>query len=830
MTQTKFFLMKKLFTLSLIILTTLGLYAQPGGGRWGAAQSSSITGKITGKIIDKNSGEPVEYATVVLSNAFQKQLDGTLTNNKGQFKMTELKLGSYFIKVSFVGYNETTTDTITLTKSNPDVNLNDIYLEASAIALEAVTVSAEKSLFENKIDKVVYNAEKDITNKVGDATDVLRKTPLLSVDLDGNVELRGSRNIQILLNGRPSGLFANSVKDALKSIPSDQIKSVEVITSPSAKYDGEGSAGIINIITKKKSIEGISGSVNTALSNRTNNTNLSLSAAKGRFGVSGGGYGWLTLPRDATTTFDRIKDESVLSTSGVAESTSFGYSGNFGAFYDLNAYNTINSTIRFNGFQSKNDGLDYGVLTDTTLHYYTKDYLSSNFRNGYDWSTDYIKKFDTPDQELVIAYQLNVSNSISDEQAESVDSLGNWNEFQFNNKNENEGRNVEQTVQLDYTHPFSKKFKLETGAKAILRAIDSDYTYQQFNYNTGQFEINTLNTDLFFYDQDVFAGYVSGNITFNEKYSLLAGVRYEHTVLNGEYDSEIESFGDNYGNILPSVTLARSFGNFTNLKLSYSERIQRPSLFYINPYATINDPTNVEIGNPGLSPELSKQIELGYSTFVKGSLISLSAYYKNTQDIIERYFQVGENGNGQTTYQNVGVNNSIGLSGFTSVTLKKVFTIRAGFNAYTYNVDAVIDGVSFSNQAILWNGNLNASWKMGKGWNFQAFGFYNAPRYTFQGITPSFSLLSMGIQKDIFDEKGAIGIRVLEPFKADKEWKSDISGPDFTQNGNFILPFRSIGVSFSVRFGKVKFDARSRRTKIRNDDMKSGDSDNGAGF
>ena len=280
--------MKHIFTLSLSLLTAFSLYAQPGGGKWGAPQSS-ITGKITGKIIDNNSGEPVEYATVVLMNAFQKQLDGTLTNNKGQFKMTELKLGKYMIKVSFVGYNEITSDTITLTKSNPDFDLDNIILENSAIALAAVTVSAEKSLFENKIDKIVYNAEKDITNKVGDATDVLRKTPLLSVDLDGNVELRGSRNIQILLNGRPSGLFANSVKDALKSIPSDQIKSVEVITSPSAKYDGEGSAGIINIVTKKKSIEGISGSVNTALSNRTNNTNVSLSAAKGRFGVSGGG-------------------------------------------------------------------------------------------------------------------------------------------------------------------------------------------------------------------------------------------------------------------------------------------------------------------------------------------------------------------------------------------------------------------------------------------------------------------------------------------------------------------------------------------------------------
>jgi len=356
--------MKKLLFFTLTFLCSLQLTAQYGG-RFGAPQSS-ITGKITGTILDANSGAAVEYATVVLTDLESKQIDGSLTNAKGQFKLQEVKLGSYFLKISFVGYAELTTDTITLTKSNPDFDLEEIKLEPAALALETVTVSAEKSLYENKVDKVVYNAEKDITNKVGDATDVLRKTPMLSVDLDGNVELRGSRNIQILLNGRPSGLFANSVKDALKSIPSDQIKSVEVITSPSAKYDGEGSAGIINIVTKKKSIEGISGSINTAISNRTNNTNVSLSAAKGRFGVSGGGYGWWTLPRDATTLFERTDNStditSILSTSGVAESESFGYNGNFGAFYDLNAYNTINSTIRFNGYQTDNVGLDQGFF------------------------------------------------------------------------------------------------------------------------------------------------------------------------------------------------------------------------------------------------------------------------------------------------------------------------------------------------------------------------------------------------------------------------------------------------------------------------------------
>ncbi|NJL76731.1 MAG: TonB-dependent receptor [Saprospiraceae bacterium] len=296
--------MKKWYLLSLMLIANSIIFAQGFGGV--GQGSSAIKGKVTGLLIDSVSNAPVEFATVVLLDSkTDKEINGTVTDEKGQFKISDVNLGSYKLVCSFLGYATKTVSDIVLSKKTPDSDLMNIKLVMDNYVLEGVTVTEEASLYENKIDKIVYNVEKDATVAGGDATDVLRNTPLLSVDLDGNVSLRGSQNIQILINGRPSGMFASSVSEALRSIPANQIKSVEVVTTPTAKYDAEGSAGIINIITKKKTTEGFTGSVNTSIGNVQNNAGLNLSASKGRFGVSANGGSFFSWPRPSTTSFTR---------------------------------------------------------------------------------------------------------------------------------------------------------------------------------------------------------------------------------------------------------------------------------------------------------------------------------------------------------------------------------------------------------------------------------------------------------------------------------------------------------------------------------------------
>ncbi|MBK6950087.1 MAG: TonB-dependent receptor [Haliscomenobacter sp.] len=267
---------------------------------------AGITGRISGTILDSNDNTPVEFATVVLiDEKTQQQRGGVVTDEKGQFKFPAVKLGKYQLQVSFIGYQSKQVTSIELTPKNPDYEAGKLQLVGEGIDLAAVEVKGEAGTYENRIDKLVYNAEKDVNTSIGDATDVLQRVPMLAVDAEGNLSLRGSSQVQVLINGRPSGIFAANPADALRTIPADQIKSVEVITAPTARFDGEGSAGIVNIITKKKSAEGFTGSVGGSVGTRSGNSNVSLNLVLGRFGLNFSGGGWFSYSRPSETTFVR---------------------------------------------------------------------------------------------------------------------------------------------------------------------------------------------------------------------------------------------------------------------------------------------------------------------------------------------------------------------------------------------------------------------------------------------------------------------------------------------------------------------------------------------
>ncbi|RMF20510.1 MAG: TonB-dependent receptor, partial [Bacteroidetes bacterium] len=608
-------------------------------GQWGRPQPG-LKGKLEGALVDSLSGQPVEFATVVVLKAgTQEQVDGTITDEKGRFKLF-VEVGTYDVQLSFLGYQTKVLRNLRLTKRKPDLDLKRIFFTPESLSLEEVTVSAEASTVENRVDKIVYHADKDATNAGGDAADVLRKVPLLSVDLDGNVSLRGSSNLRILINGKPSSMFATSVADALKTIPADQIKSVEVITTPSAKYDGEGSGGIINIITKKKSVEGFTGSVNSSLGTRNNSLSLNLAAAKGRFGLNANGSGFFFLPNDGTwnyNRFDTLGDGQIrhLQQSGTNTASRQGFHGSIGAFYDINAYNSINSSFRINGFNFPREGANNALLDDPARQIVENSLRQSEddmLIYGFDWTNDYTKKFaDQPERELVFAVQL--SGNINDRSGSLLQS-GNFPYLAIDERYDNDGTNLETTFQLDYTHPFSKKVKLEIGAKSVLRDLESQYRFDTLSAEQ-RYAIDQSRSDVFNYNQNVYAGYASFNIKVGDNYGLVAGARYERTDIRGEYNSELPAFQNDYANLLPSIILSRTFKNYSSLKLSYNQRIQRPSLFYINPFTQQSDRNNLQEGNPQLQPEVTHQLELGYNTFVKGVVLSGALYFRHTDDIIE---------------------------------------------------------------------------------------------------------------------------------------------------------------------------------------------------
>ncbi len=831
-------MMKNLLLFTLGLLISASMFAQRPSGRRG--QQPSITGKITGSLVDTTTQEPVGFATIVLLDAeTQEEKNGALSDESGDFRLDNVPPGVYDLSISFLGYENKIIQNIKLTPSKPDYDIGAINMYAEGITLAEVEVKGEAAAFENKIDKLVYNADKDISTLGGDASDVLSRVPLLAVDAEGNVSLRGSSNIQILINGKPSTIFSGNIADALRSIPAEQIKKVEVITTPTAKYDGEGSAGIINIVTKKKSAEGFTGSANLNVGNLSSSGNLSLNYARGRFGLNVNAGGWYAFPRPSRDDFlreDFLTDENgnqvtrVLDQYTEGESNYFGPRLSIGAFYDINAYNTISSSITGRGFGFNTEGETIAFFEDP-LNELTQNYTrvseASRFRSGFDWTTDYTKKFkDNPDRELSIAYQ--ISGDFSTSQNDLLQEGDDPSLFQ-NFANEALGLNLENTIQTDYTHPFSEAIKMETGVKAIIRDITSDFEFQEFDPDSEDFEIVPEQTDEFKYDQDVYAGYLSFNIRFGEKWGIVAGARYEHTDIKGDYDVSEIFFENTYDNILPSFIISRDLNQFSSLKASYARRIQRPSLRFIDPYVQVTDPRDVEVGNPELLPELSNQYELAYNAYIKGVVFNAAFYYRRTTDIIERFTEVNEEGVSINTYRNIGENDVFGMNVFSSGKIGDWWTIRGGVNINTYRSEGVINGVDLSNNAIVWNGNLNSSMKFDGNWTLEINGFYRSPRPSIQGTRATYYRTSIAIQKELWDERGAIGLNISQPLNRELKFPVELEGPTFRQESERAFLARSIGVNFRYRFGKLNFKDRRPRSKIRNDDLKN-DGGGGGGF
>lgn len=806
-----------------VFLTSTMTYGQFGGfGNSGP----KIKGKISGMVIDSLTNAPVGFATISMRKAGRdKIVNGTLSEDDGKFTFEDIVPGVYDLEISFIGYGMITVDSVETTPKNPDNNIGTVFIYPANILLDEVEVTAQRALIENRVDKIVFNAEDDSSIAGGDATEVLRKVPLLSVDLDGNVSLRGSQNVKILINGKPSGMFSSNVADALKMFPADQIKKVEVISSPGAKYDGEGSAGIINIITKKENVEGVAGTINASGGNRQNNANVTLNIGKGRFGFTTNASVFYSNPVDATNTFVRTADsgEILYSLDGITNTSRLGFNGSASAFYDFNAYNSLNASATMRGFGFDRSGTSVG---DFGFFQFDRISEGDNLFSGYDVNLDYTRKFEAKEKrELVIAGQ--ISGNIQNQDNLVTDILTDGMIFRDDVIN-NEGDNVELTGQIDFVEPFGKGAKFETGIKTVIRNIDSD----------SRFEPDLGRSNLFKYDQNVYAGYASVNFVVG-KLNFVTGLRYERTDIAGDGNESAQIFSNGYDNFLPNIAVSRAFKNFKTLKLSYSQRIERPSLFFINPFRNITDIGNVSQGNPTLDPELVHQIEMGYNTNVLGFSIFGTGYYRKSTALIEQITslvspaQLGIDIQGQnqedglisyTTYNNVGENNSFGVNLFTSKTLGK-FTFRGGGDIYTYNATGIINSKEASNSALSYRLFTNGDFSFTGTLKADFFGFFQAPRFTLQGENPSFSIFGIGFRKEFKDL--SVGIRIIEPFSANKSFDSDIQGDGFRQVSSFTIPFRSFGFNLRYKFGKVDF--KERRSKVKNTDAKGGGDQQGGG-
>ncbi|WP_316797736.1 TonB-dependent receptor domain-containing protein [Pedobacter frigidisoli] len=810
--------MKRLLLLTFIIGIFFKAQAQFGGG-FGGAQKSTVAGRISAVILDSATKQPIDYATISLLRVKDnKSMNGGVTDPKGKITLQNVTPDTYKLMIGFMGYKTKTVQVVT-TPSKPDQNLGTVYISSNENTLADVQVQGTKAVIENKIDRMVYNAEADGTNAGGDATDVMRKVPMLSVDVDGNVQLRGGA-VRVLINGKPSGTMASSVADALKMIPAEQIKSVEVITSPSAKYDAEGSGGIINIITKKSNAQGVSGTVNASAGTRQNNGAFNLTAKTGRLSVNTSLGTNLAYAQDSRVLFENnTRIDSLTKTSinsirqdGVSKWSRNGYNGSFGADYDFNAYNNLSSTIKYNNFSNGGPGKADYILNGVPLKNISN--MDMGF-NNLDWNVDYKHTSKKEGEEFTISGQLSSGRNTTDFENEIVGST-----FPPVN-NSNTGKNKEYTAQTDYTYPFSKTTILEVGAKGIFRNINSEFSNdaaQDFEYN-----------------QNVASAYGVISFKLSKKLNFKGGLRSEYTTI--DFNTQKQGIQKNdYFNLFPSAIISQTLKGNATLKLSYNRRVQRPTLAYLNPFRNESDQFNVRQGEPGLSPELSDNFELGYSTFIKGSVINASVFYRRTGGVIESSITpLRENGIDKTlsTYLNVGTAQTYGANVFASYNPKPKWTLMTNLGVNTYEVSNEQTGLS-TGTFLNYNIFGRSAYGFGKGYNFELFGVVNSPRRTYQGKTDAMVFYGASFKKDILNKKGSIGINTLNPFTRDLHIKTvnnsvTTVGNKVTtlyQSTNVYYPLRSFGVNFSYSFGKLKF---TEKKKIKNDDIKQ-DQQQGGGM
>ncbi len=781
-------------------------------------------GVISGGIIDSLSKQPVEYVSVaVYKKGNATPVDGGLTDNKGMFKIKELKNGAYDVHINFLGYENKIIQNVRVSDSIPDQMLGRIYISPESKMLNEVVVTGEQGLVENKIDRMVYNAGKDISNKGGNAADVLRKVPTLSVDLDGNLSMRGSSSIRVLINGKPSAIMASSVADALKMIPSDEIDKVEVLTSPGAKYDAEGSAGIVNIITKRKTIKGFSGNVTLSAGTRSafGGANANLKLDKIAFTAGVGGFGWKAK---GNLNSERIAPNYLLTQSGRNNMNGLGGRGNVGIDYDITDKDNLNARLNFGKFGMN---LDNSITSDQSFagilnQHYRRDQTSVNDNFSTDVNLDYKHKFKKENQELSISGQYSNNYRPSHYEINQYDAAELLNYQEYSN---NKGTNREITAQADYSHPFSKDLTLDLGVKSIFRRIESYYVYDTVNLATNTQIKDENRSNSFGYLQNVVAGYAEATWAITPKFGLKAGVRYEGTTVEGDIFKEVHSLNNNYFNILPSGTFSYKWGS-NGLKLSYNQRLQRPSLFYLNPYSNEADPKNITVGNPRLNAELSHNVEVGYNKFFGLSSVNIAVYRRFTNNAIEAVRKISGD-TVVTTYFNQANNKNTGLN--ISGNFMKGYKFMIGGNFDVSYVEVDNNTLGINNSGINYGVNGFVNWTIYESWGLQAYGGFRGPTITSQGKSTSFYFYGIGAKRDLLNKKATLSIGVDNPFTPYQVNKTELNiyGAQFKS----VNRFYAFGgrISFNWMFGKMSFSNKQSKKGIENDDLKSGENGQGAG-
>lgn len=795
-------------------------------------------GSLTGKVIDKSTNQPLEYATVsIISKQSGKTVTGGVTNVKGEFSISNLPFDTYQVTIGFIGYEQISLDNITLDAARSTSDIGTISLVPSTRSLESVTVTGDKPLVENKIDKIVFNVTNDITSQGGAAIDVLKKVPQVTVDVNGNVELQGNSNIKFLINGKPSSVFGNSLTDALASIPASQIKSIEAITNPGAKYDSQGTGGIINIILHENKMQGLNGNITLSAGSRLENGSLNLNARKNNIGFNAFFSGNANLRSKVPNSQDRFSTDSLAGTIThlVQRSTTDfirnGFRSGLGFDWNLSKTDLITGSIGLNQFGNKTNGLtdQQQIVTDFSSNQLEEIITVRNSANqmrirSLDWSVDYKKKFSKEGQELDFLYNSSYGMPrLKYIQSQSAD--GGARPFSGSASN-NPGKDMESEFSVNYVHPINENFHIESGAKYTHQNILSNANVQVYDPFLDLYINDAQQSYHLDYTMNIYAAYLSTTFKLFNYFNFKLGSRYEFTDVSVDFPNTVIP---HYGTLVPSLVISHDFSKGKTIKFAYGKRIERPEYRELNPFINLADPYNITTGNPLLKPEFGNNFELGYSSsFKKGGNINISLVERiNTQDVkqittFHPTFQIGDtifNNVSVTSNTNIGREYNSGITASGSIPFTKKLNLRGNLLVtHRYIVTDIGNGNQSYGLRVRFN--LNLSWELPRNLVIEGFGFYNAPFRNIQGKNPQFFIYNFALRKLSKDKKASIGITTTNPFSKYVRQVTTITAGDYVSTSVRQIQLRSFGISFSYKFGKMEYNKNNRnREQDENSDL-----------
>lgn len=788
--------------LSFSILSLLLLLVSP-------VSAQTFQTEIIGLVLESENNQPVAFASVQVKNPVTGDVvAGVTTGEDGTFGVVTA-LRDFTVEVSFIGYETIVLDALTATSSQTD--LGEIVLMPVDVSLDEVEITGERSSTEFSLDKRVFRVGQDLSSTGASALEVLNNVPSVNVNIEGEISLRGSAGVQILINGKPS-VLASEEGNALGTLTADMIEKIEVITNPSAKYDAEGTAGIINIVLKKEERKGVNGSVslNTGLPHN-HSFGMSLNRRTEKFNLfSQLGVGYRELPNDLRNINEDLVNQTTILTEGTEYRNETFYNVILGTDYHINKWNVLTLSGNF-AYEVENQPsqTDFSLVDadGVTLSEWQRSEVTTATNPKYQYELNYKRDFeDDEDHALLFSALGNFFGK--DQSSEFTNTTISGEDIDSRQQTRTNFKEAEFTFKLDYTKPLNEEFTIETGAQYVLNDVSNDFAVS--NLSNDVWVPDSGLTNIFNYDQGVLGGYGTGAYE-GPRWGVKVGLRVENTILNTLLENTGEANNQKYTNLFPSFHTSYKITDLISVQGGYSRRVSRPRLWDLNPFFNIRNNFNIRVGNPDLQPEFSDSYELGTIYTLKEFSAHLAVYHRYTTDVVER-ISTFENNINTVMPMNIGTNRATGIELNGKYSFSNWLSVNGDANVNFFTRRGTLETTSFDFAGNQWSSKLTAKFKLPADIDAEITGQYQSRVKTVQSIRSDNLFADLGVRKKIWKGKAVVSLSVRDVFASRVDetntFQSEFNLYSRRQRGRFIT------AGFSYGFGKgeaMQYSGQKRR-------------------